>query len=73
MSTMASTTTTRVGQDLRAAREQAGLSRERLARLADCSVDWIKQLERDLPVSPALDRIWRVLDALDDRPSGGGA
>jgi transcriptional regulator with XRE-family HTH domain len=55
-----------VGAPLREARVKVGLSRERLARLADCSTTAIAQFERGLQpdASPTLDRVWRVLDAL---------
>jgi transcriptional regulator with XRE-family HTH domain len=62
---VSTTNTPRVGSELRLARKRAGLSREALARLADCSANWIAQLERDPEFdSPSLERIWRVLDAL---------
>jgi transcriptional regulator with XRE-family HTH domain len=63
-----------VGPELREAREACGLSRERLARLADCSYARVAQLELGMrPAhSPALARIWRVLDALRDDRAGGG-
>ncbi len=69
------TTTPRVGPELRSAREAVGISRERLARLADCSVNWVEQLENRAAAparSEALPRIWRALDALGDRPPEGG-
>jgi predicted transcriptional regulator len=72
---MFSTTSPRVGPELRSAREAAGISREQLARLADCSVNWIEQLEVRAVAptrSDALPRIWRALDALRDRPGEGG-
>jgi transcriptional regulator with XRE-family HTH domain len=50
---------------------KAGLSREKLAALAGCSVAWVAQLEGGMTPSssPALNRIWRVLDALGgDQP-----
>ncbi len=70
---MCSRPTPRVGPGLRSAREAVGVSREQLARLADCSVNWIEQLEVRAVAparSEALPRIWRVLDALCDRPPG---
>jgi hypothetical protein len=45
------------------------LTQERLAQLADCSLAYVRQLERGLsPVtSQKLADIWRVLHALGDR------
>ena len=62
-----------VGTELRQAREQTRLSRETLARLSDCSTSRIAQFEQGLRpnVSPALDRVWSVLNALNDRSREG--
>jgi transcriptional regulator with XRE-family HTH domain len=59
-----------VGPELRRAREQTGLSRETLARLASCSSSRITQFEQGMrpAVSPALSRVWRVLTALGAGP-----
>lgn len=65
---MAASTTSPVGRELRVARERAGLSRQQLAALANCSIAWVVQLEmRGVPParSEALERIWRALDALN--------
>jgi len=51
---------------LRARREAAGLSREKLARLADCCVTTLVQLEGARP-SEAMAQ--RIADALDCQPS----
>jgi transcriptional regulator with XRE-family HTH domain len=66
------TTTARVGPELRSTRVKAGLSREKLAALAGCSVAWVTQLEGGMTPgsSAALDRIWRVLHALADEEGG---
>ena len=72
---MSATSSPRVGPELRSAREAVGISRERLARLADCSVNWVEQLENRAVTparSDALPRIWRALDALSDGPPEGG-
>lgn len=55
-----------VGPPLREARLEAGLTREQLAHLADCSAGWVGQLEGGYQpgASAALVRIWRVLCAL---------
>jgi transcriptional regulator with XRE-family HTH domain len=68
------TTTPRVGVELRSAREKLGLPREKLAALADCSTAWLAQLEGGMtPVSsPALGRIWAVLDELGEPTREGG-
>jgi len=72
---MVTVTSTRVGPELRTARERAGLSREQLARLADCSSSRLAQLEGGMAPakSEALKRIWRVLDALGAGQRKGGA
>jgi transcriptional regulator with XRE-family HTH domain len=64
----ATTTTARVGPELRSARNRAGLTRERLSALAGCSVAWLAHLERGAvpTTSPALDRIWDVLSAFGE-------
>ena len=71
----ATTTGLPVGAQLRAARERCSLSRERLAALSDCSTSRVEQFELGLrpTVSPALERVWRVLDALGERAEGGDA
>lgn len=70
--TMSVTDTQAVGPALREARVRVGLSQEKLARLAGCSTARVTQLERGFrpDVSPALERIWRVLDALADEKGG---
>ncbi len=67
------TTTTHVGAELREARKRAGLSREKLARLASCSTAWLAQLECGLRpgTSDALLRIWHVLDAMNGSGADG--
>jgi transcriptional regulator with XRE-family HTH domain len=59
---------TRAGSVLRDARRRAGLTQERLARLADCSTNYVKQFEAGLEPanSPTLDSVWRVVDAMSD-------
>lgn len=64
----AATARPQVGPELRSARLRAGLSQEKLANLAGCSLSWVRQLELGLQptASPKLDEIWRVLSALGD-------
>lgn len=71
---MATVTSHRVGSELRTARERAGLSRQQLATLSHCSIGWLQQLEGGMSpaASPALRRIWRVLDAIGDAGSARG-
>lgn len=61
------------GAELKAARQLAGISRQKLAGLAGCSMAWVQQLEAGVQPadSPTLERIWMVLDALGGRSSGG--
>ena len=70
MSPVLAVSTTWVGPPLREARLRAGLTREQLARLADCSAGWLGQLESGYQpgASAALVRIWRVLHALGAGP-----
>ncbi|MGZ4254814.1 MAG: helix-turn-helix domain-containing protein [Solirubrobacteraceae bacterium] len=71
---MSTTATPRVGPELREARRRAGLTQERLAQVAGCSLAYVRQLETGLAPanSQKLADIWRVLDALlGDRTRGG--
>ncbi len=52
-----------LGEELRKAREQAGLTQERLAFQAGLSRPYISMLERDLK-SPTLDTLFMICDAL---------
>lgn len=63
------------GAELKAARQRAGLSRQKLAGLAGCSMAWVQQLEAGVQPadSPTLERIWMVLDALGGRSPGDSA
>jgi transcriptional regulator with XRE-family HTH domain len=53
-----------MGEELRKARERAGLTQEQLAFQASLSRPYISQLERNLK-SPTVDTLFRVCDALD--------
>jgi transcriptional regulator with XRE-family HTH domain len=53
-----------MGQELRKARQRAGLTQERLSFLAGLSRPYISQLERDLK-SPTVDTLFRICDALN--------
>ncbi len=53
-----------MGQELRKARERAGLTQEQLSFRAGLSRPYISQLERDLK-SPTMDTLFRICDALD--------
>jgi transcriptional regulator with XRE-family HTH domain len=57
-----------LGEELRRAREAAGLTQERLAFRAGLSRPYISQLERDLK-SPTLHALFRVCEALGVRAS----
>jgi hypothetical protein len=48
------------------------LSQERLARLAGCSLGYVKQFEAGLEpaTSAKLDEVWRVVDALTGKRGG---
>ncbi len=52
-----------MGQELRKARQRAGLTQERLSFLAGLSRPYISELERDLK-SPTVDTLFRICDAL---------
>jgi transcriptional regulator with XRE-family HTH domain len=53
-----------LGQELRKARQRAGLIQEQLSFRAGLSRPYISQLERDLK-SPTVDTLFRICDALD--------
>lgn len=53
-----------LGEELRRARENAGMTQEQLAHTAGVDRSYISQLERDLK-SPTLDMLFRLCDALD--------
>ncbi len=57
-----------LGEELRRAREAAGLTQEKLAFGAGLSRPYISQLERD-EKSPTLDVLFRLCDALGVRAS----
>ena len=57
-----------LGEELRKARESAGLTQERLAFRAGLSRPYVSQLERDLK-SPTLHALFRLCDALGLRAS----
>lgn len=72
---MSATTTTEPGQtasELRAARERIGLTRAQVARLADCSLAQLGNLEAGaIPHrSAVLERVYAVLADRDERPAG---
>jgi transcriptional regulator with XRE-family HTH domain len=52
-----------MGQELRKARQRAGLTQEQLSFRAGISRPYISQLERDLK-SPTVDTLFRICDAL---------
>jgi transcriptional regulator with XRE-family HTH domain len=52
-----------MGQELRKARQKAGLTQEQLSFRAGVSRPYISQLERDLK-SPTVDTLFRICDAL---------
>ena len=60
------------GAQLKAARQSVGLSRQRLATMANCSTAWIQQLEAGVQPadSPTLERLWAILGSM--RPPGSG-
>ncbi len=53
-----------MGEELRKARELAGLTQEQLSFEAKLSRPYISQLERNLK-SPTVDTLFRLCDALD--------
>jgi transcriptional regulator with XRE-family HTH domain len=57
-----------LGEELRKAREAAGLTQERLAFRAGFSRPYISQLERDLK-SPTMHALFLICDALGVRAS----
>jgi transcriptional regulator with XRE-family HTH domain len=57
-----------MGEELRKAREQAGLTQEQLAFRAEYSRPYISQLERDLK-SPTVDTLFRLCDVLGIKAS----
>ena len=57
-----------LGEELRKAREGAGLTQERLAFRAGVSRPYVSQLERDLK-SPTMDALFRICEALGVRAS----
>ena len=57
-----------VGEELRKARELAGLTQEQLSFRAACSRPYVSQLERDLK-SPTIDTLLRICEALEIRAS----
>jgi transcriptional regulator with XRE-family HTH domain len=57
-----------LGEELRKARERAGLTQEQLSFRAEFSRPYISQLERDLK-SPTVDTLFRLCDALGIKAS----
>jgi transcriptional regulator with XRE-family HTH domain len=57
-----------LGEELRRAREEAGMSQEQLSFGAGLSRPYISQLERDMK-SPTLDVLFRLSEALGIRAS----
>lgn len=55
-----------MGQELRKARERAGITQEELSFRAGLSRPYISQFERDLK-SPTIDTLFRICDALNVR------
>jgi transcriptional regulator with XRE-family HTH domain len=53
-----------MGEELRKARELAGLTQEQLSFRAGLSRPYISQLERNMK-SPTVDTLFRICDALD--------
>lgn len=53
-----------MGEELRKARELAGLTQEQLSFQAGLSRPYVSQLERNLK-SPTVDTLFRICDALD--------
>ena len=53
-----------MGQELRKARQRAGLTQERLSFLAGLSRPYISELERNLK-SPTVETLFRICDALN--------
>jgi transcriptional regulator with XRE-family HTH domain len=53
-----------MGDELRKAREHAGLTQEQLSFRASLSRPYVSQLERNLK-SPTVDTLFRICDALD--------
>lgn len=69
---MATTTTTGEGQDLRRAREAAGITRAELAALADCSLSQLANIEQGATPrhSKVLERAWTAIaQSGEDRAS----
>lgn len=58
-----------LGEELRKARERAGMTQEALSFQAGLHRTYISQLERDKK-SPTVDVLFRLCDALGVRPSG---
>jgi transcriptional regulator with XRE-family HTH domain len=57
-----------LGEELRKARERAGLTQEQLSFRAEFSRPYISQLERGLK-SPTVDALFRLCDAMGIRAS----
>lgn len=57
-----------LGEELRKAREQAGLTQEQLSFQAEFSRPYISQLERGLK-SPTVEALFRLCDAMGVRAS----
>jgi transcriptional regulator with XRE-family HTH domain len=55
-----------MGQELRKARERAGITQKKPSFRAGLSRPYISQLERDLK-SPTIDTLFRICDALNVR------
>ena len=55
-----------MGQELRKARERAGITQEELSFRAGLSRPYISQLERDMK-SPTVETLFRICDALNVR------
>lgn len=55
----------KLGAKLRALREEAGLSRERLARLADVSTETVRKIEQGATTSPELFTFAALMDHFD--------
>lgn len=55
-----------LGNRLRTLREQAGLSRERLARLANVSAETVRKIEQGTTASPELFTFAALMDHLGD-------
>jgi DNA-binding XRE family transcriptional regulator len=66
--TVAATLPPMLGEELRGARERAGLTQEELSFRAGFSRPYISQLERDLK-SPTVAALFRICDALEIKAS----